>query len=197
MPVAASSRLASAWPRLHSLDEHDGPDPPPAPDERDIRGRHDRVLVPEPDLPLRLVHELRERRGAGRPLRRALYALHVQLLRVHDDRLTGLQPIVSDGCVLHVLGVLALHDHLSGLDAGTAFERNLLVAVPLLVLYPSYWWEWRYVGKQQNWIHVLPHRHGEYTGVYHRSVINGLWKALFGLCVDLVVIDLDFPYLAI
>lgn len=71
--------------RLHALDWHDGPDPPPAPDERDVRGRHGHVLVPEPDLPVLHLHEPRKRVGPGKPARCAVDALYVQLLRVHDD----------------------------------------------------------------------------------------------------------------
>lgn len=167
---------------------HNGPDPPTASDERDVRSRYGHVLVPEPDLPVLHLHEPRERRGSRQPLRRALHALHVQFLRIHNDRLPGLRPVAPDGPVLHVLGILAPHDHLCGLDVGAAFEWNLGVAVLLLVLYVSCWWEWHRVGQQQDGIHILPHRHGEHAWVYHRGVkkrqvVKGLLLLAFTLCV--------------
>ena len=89
---------------LHALGRRHRADAPPAPHQRDFRCGHGHILVPEPELPVLLVHESGQRERAGQPLRRALDALHVQLLRVHDHRLPGLRPIDAHGPVLHVLG---------------------------------------------------------------------------------------------
>ena len=156
-------------PGLHALGRHDGPDAPPVPHERDVRGGHGLVLVPEPELPVLQLHEPGECQWPGQPLWRALDALHVQLLRVHDDRLPGLRPIHAHGPVLHVLGVLAPDDDLRGRHLGAAHERHHGFSVLLQLRQPRR--RQRHgLGEQQDGVHVLPHRHGEHAGVCHGGV---------------------------
>ena len=84
---------------------------------------------------------------------------------LHDDRLPGLRPIAPDRPVLHVLGVLAHDDDLRGPDLGAAFERNHGLAVLLLVLHIARRRQRHDVGQKQDGLHLLPHRHGEHSGV--------------------------------
>lgn len=86
-------------------------------------------------------------------------------LCIHDDRLPGLRPIAPDGPAPHVLGVLAPNDHLCGLDVGAANERDLWLAVLLLVLDFARGRKRHGVGQQQDSVHVLLHRHGEHAGI--------------------------------
>ena len=119
-----------------------------------------------------------EARAVGQPPGRALDAIHVRLVHGCHVGLPGVRPVASDGSVLHVLGVLAPHDHLCGLDVGAAYERNLWLAVLLLVLDLAGRWQWHGVCQQQDGIHVLPHRHGERARVCHSGLAmrdsNGL-----------------------
>ena len=127
--ICANGKYVGAG--LHTLGRRHWADAPPASHERDVRGGHGRVLVPELQLPVLLLHEPRERERSGQPLRRALDALHVLVLRLHDDRLPGLQPVDADGPVLHVLGVQLAHDDPCRCDLDAAFERNHGLAVLL------------------------------------------------------------------
>ena len=63
--------------------------------------------------------------------------------------------------------MLAPHDHLHGLDASVAFERNLGISVLPLVLHIARWRKRHGVGQQQDRLHVLPHQHSEHAGVHH------------------------------
>ena len=81
-----------------------------------------------------LVHEPHEREWPGQSLGRALDALHVQLLRLHDDRLPWVRPVDAHGPVLHVLGVQQAHDHPGRCELGSSYERYHGLAVLLLVL---------------------------------------------------------------
>ena len=119
---------------LHALGRRHRSDAPPAPHERDLRERHGGLLVFELQLPVLLVHQSGECERPGQPLGRALDALHVQLLRVHDDRLPGLRPVGADGPVLHVLGLQQARHDLCECDMGIAFGRPHGLAVLLLVL---------------------------------------------------------------
>ena len=112
-----------------------------------------------------------EARAVGQPPGRALDAIHVRLVRGCHVGLPGVRPVASDGSVLHVLGVLAPHDHLRGLDVGAAFERNHGIAVLLLVLHKPGWREWHRVGQQQDGVHVLPHRHCEHARVHDGGLV--------------------------
>ncbi len=152
---------------LHALGRRHRPDAPPASYERDLRDQHGGLLVFELQLPVLQLHEPCERGRPGQPLGRALDALHVQLLCVHDDRLPGLRSVHADGPVLHVLGVQQANEDLRGRDLGAAFERNLGLAVLLLVLHIARRRQRHRVGQQQDGVHLLPHRHREHSGVHY------------------------------
>lgn len=139
-------------------------DASPVPHERDVRCRHGDVYVPEPELPVLQLHEPCQRERPGEPLGRAVDALHVLVLRVHDHRLPGLRPVDAHRPVLHVLGMLAPDDDLCGRDLGAAFERHHGLSV-LLQLRKPRGRQRHGVGKQQDGVHGLPHRHGEHAGV--------------------------------
>lgn len=156
---------------LHALGRRHRADAPPAPHQRDFRCGHGHILVPEPELPVLLVHESGQRERAGQPLRRALDALHVQLLRVHDHRLPGLRPIDAHRPVLHVLGVQQAHHDLRELDLGASLERHHGLAVLLLVLHVAGGWQRHRVGQQQDGVHVFQNRCCSHAGVCHRSLM--------------------------
>lgn len=156
---------------LHALGRRYRADAPPAPHQRDFRCGHGHILVPEPELPVLLVHESGQRERAGQPLRRALDALHVQLLRVHDHRLPGLRPIDVHGPVLHVLGVQQAHHDLRELDLGASLERHHGLAMLLLVLHVAGGWQRYRVGQQQDGVHVFQNRCCSHAGVCHRSLM--------------------------
>lgn len=100
----------------------------------------------------------------------ALDALHVQLLRVHRNRLPGVRPVDARGPVLHVLGVLAPDDDLCGRDLGAAFERHHGLSVLPQLRQPR--GRQRHgVGQQQDGIHLLPHRHDGHAWICHCCVI--------------------------
>ena len=151
-------------PGLHALGRHDGADAPAVPHERNTRLGHGCVLVPKPKLPVLQLYEPCQRERPGQPLGRELDALHVQLLRVHRNRLPGVRPVDAHGPVLHVLGVLAPDDDLCGRDLGAVFERHHRLSVFLQLQQPR--GRQRHgVGQQQDGVHALPHRHGEHAGV--------------------------------
>ena len=76
----------------------------------------------------------------------------------------------AHGFVLHVFWLKQAHDHPGRCELGAAFERDLGFAVLLLVLHVARWRQRHRMGQQQDCVHVLPHRHGEYAGVHHDSV---------------------------
>ena len=106
------------------------PDAPPASYERDVRGGHGDVLVSEPELPVLLVHQPGECGRLGQPLGRALDALHVQLLRLRDDRLPcGFDPSTLTDLFYTFSGCSQAHDHPGRRKLGAADERDHGLAV--------------------------------------------------------------------
>ena len=76
----------------------------------------------------------------------------------------------AHGPVLHVFGVQQAHDHPGRRELGAAFERDHGIPVLLLVLHVARRRKRYGVGQQQDCVHVLPHRHGEHTGVHHSEL---------------------------